>query len=990
MANGKHFATVVKKMNYFARFSMKRIFVSICSIFIALSAFTQHTPNYYTPWVKQQLQRMSLREQIGQMLILGAWVNKDKDHIENLERNIALYKPGGLIFFQGHPLKQAYLINYYQQFSSIPLLISLDAEWGTAMRLKEIEKMCFALTIGAANSDSLAFEAGYRLGLECKRMGILLNYAPDADVNANSVNPIIGFRSFGQDPKRVAALSTQMMLGMQKAGIMACAKHFPGHGDAITDSHLGLPIIDHNQQQFDSVDLLPFKEMIKAGVASVMTAHLAVPAFEKKNNWPSSLSYDIVTELLRKKLNFSGLIITDGLNMKGARMGNSESWTAAKAVLAGNDMLCLIDDPKSSLLAIENLIKENKIDSNEINLRCARILYYKELYGLTSFSPINTENLMQDLNEGIVAEKNRNVKREIAKRSIVLVKDSLNYLPLKTGANQSKSIVWVHYGSYLPQAWSGELKKYQDIVTYYIPLQIHQQKLAEIQNEIEYKYKNQIVVFTASNPKIWGADAKRLPGDIAQFILKLNTISQLHFILFGNVYGLDQFVKLPCILAAHEDENEFYEAAAKALLGQSEISGILPVQVNSNFYLGQGIVKKATFSSEIFSASEIKKTEFQYDFSLQLDTLVKKSIDKKIFPGAQIVVLKNGRKVFHKSYGSFYYDSARPVLNTDMYDLASVSKIAATTLASMKLYETGQLDLDKKLVDYLPELEHTNKENIKISELLLHEAGLVSWIPFYKTALNQNAFSQKKDSIHTVQISNNCFMDSSFKDSIWKQIVNSELVNKGKFVYSDLSMILMQKVIERITSSTLESYVRKTYWDSMNLRSICFSPAKKRMATISAPGTRDCVFRNGDVQGFVHDPAAAMLGGMCGHAGVFATAEEVAALMQMLLNKGELNGKRYLKPTTVEKFTIKQGKWSNRGFGFDKPNGNLQVPNISNLVPMKTFGHSGFTGIWAWADPVNQIVVVICSNRTYPNEENKQIISQGIRGKIIDVVYKAL
>ncbi len=316
----------------------------ICLLaFLCITLGVKAQPIYESPaskaWADSVLSKMSYDEKIGQLFMVDAFSNKDSAHVSFIRNLIEQYHIGGLIFFQGGPIREALLTNYYQQISKLPLLIGMDAEWGISMRLDSTIRFPRQMTLGATRNDSTAYWMGEEIGRQCKRMGIHVNFAPDVDINNNPLNPVINSRSFGENKKLVARMGLMCMQGMQDNGILACAKHFPGHGNTATDSHFGLPVINQNAEEMDSVELYPFRALINAKVASVMVAHLYVPAFDSTPDLASTLSRSITTDLLKTRLGFSGLVFTDALNMKGVTINNAPGALEVKALMAGNDIL---------------------------------------------------------------------------------------------------------------------------------------------------------------------------------------------------------------------------------------------------------------------------------------------------------------------------------------------------------------------------------------------------------------------------------------------------------------------------------------------------------------------------------------------------------------------------------------------------------------------------------------------------------------------------
>lgn len=956
------------------------LIILYCFLITAFGVHAQQKP--FTPtasqakWADSVLKTLPLRKQIGQMMMVAVWSNKGAEHLDETEKLIYSHGIGGLCFFQGHPLKQAYQTNYYQQISAIPMLISMDAEWGLAMRLKMLPKFPYQMTLGATGNEALIYNTGKAMGMQCKRMGIHISFSPVADINTNPANPIIGFRSFGESPEKVSRYATTMNQGLQSTGIIACAKHFPGHGDSETDSHKELPSINASAGRLDSAELTPFKALIREGIGSVMIAHLSVPALDTTANTPASLSRPIVTGLLKEKLGFKGLVITDALNMKGVSSLYGPGYAESKAALAGNDILLFPENVPLAVDLIEDMVRTGQIDSAELSHRVLKILQYKAMAGLQFYKPISTENLVADLS----------VARGAPDQAITLCKDQYGYLPF-TPHTRIKT-AWVGIGKGNNYPFESALQIHHNISPYLL----HRDSSAGYFNRMldSILCQNERIIISLHDQPLWGKDRNSVPNHVIQFAEAALKARPGAVVLFGNPYLLKQLQGIPCSMVTYEDGINYQETAAEILFGSSSSLGHLPVSVLPDFREGTGL-KTQTHSEQYTFVSPIKNG-FNRDFSPALDSLLNHyHLVNKATPGGQLLVMKNGQCVYNRAYGDFDYSNSKAVRPSDLYDLASITKVAATTLCVMKLYENKQIKLDAHLHNYLPELNKTNKGKLTIRQLMTHNAGLQPFIPFYKEALTQpGLFSKFSDNHHTMQVTDSLWMRKSYVDTIWQKVIASELKNKGEFLYSDLGFIILGKVVERVSGMTVSQFAQTHFYEPMRLRRTLFKPSQRFFQNEIVPTTEDQYFRKQRIQGFVHDPTAAMLGGIAGHAGLFSNATELAKIMQMLCNGGHLDGKQLLKTSTVVLFSAAQ-KGTHRGLGFDKPNGQKGVKaNISEKVPGTLFGHSGFTGNWAWADPGNKLVFVFLSNRTYPDEQNKKLIQENVRTKAIEIVYSAL
>ncbi len=923
-------------------------------------------------WYDYKLKQMTLDEKIGQLFMVSAYSNKEAAHTAEIDNLILKYHIGGLIFFQNDPLKQAYLTNYYQQYSSIPLMIGIDGEWGLAMRLQNTQKFPYALTLGAMQSDSLTYQIGVAMGKQFKRMGIHINFGPDVDINNNPKNPIIGFRSFGSNKYKVAQMGIAYSNGMLSENVLSCAKHFPGHGDVSIDSHLDLPVVNKTLAQLDTTELYPFKQLIKEGVSSIMVAHMSYPQLDSRPNRPTSLSKFVIDTLLKQRMKFEGLIFTDALNMKGVAKFYTPGYVDLEAFIAGNDMLLCSENVPVAFDLIKQNILSGTISIEELDRRVLKILKVKQTAGLNEYKPIDLNNLETDL-KGI---ENYVLFQEVANLTVSIATDNKKILPLKNAENTAA----VAIGDNIPETWSSKLKA-NGVNTIYPAMKnsaakTHQILLAKLRSV-------KTVIISLHQPKVWSQSSA---GYTANDFALINKIAAKHKVIlvgFCNPYALQTANKLASVVVAYEDLEYYHKAAANIIFGKLLPTGKVPVELKFDgpmYYLP---------TKEKFKPN---KDGIDTTILKNIDDIAQKVIQNKAAPGCRILVLKNGVPYYDKCFGHLNYDKQQAVKKTTLYDIASITKIASTTISIMKLHDEGKLPLEKKLSFFLPETIGTNKGNLVIKDILMHQAGLTAWIPFYKaTLLKRDSFYKSlPDSLHSVQVAKNLYILKAQKDSIYQQILKSPLESKT-YRYSDLSMMLMQKVVETISGKSLNEYVSSTFYNPMGLKNIGYQPLQNGKPLINiAPTQYDLLFRKQLVQGFVHDPGAAMLGGVSGHAGIFSDVYDLATIMQMLLNNGYNNNKHYLNHTTIKEFTKYNSKNSRRGYGFDKPDFSGKTSPASTLGSEQMFGHTGFTGTCAWADPEFNLVFIFLSNRTCPDDENKELINGSYRIKIQDIVYKAL
>ncbi len=936
-------------------------------------------------WADSLYNTLNENQRLGQLFMIRAHSNLGDDHIANVEKLIKSYEVGGLCFFQGNPEKQIELINRYQALSKIPLMISIDGEWGLGMRMKETTiSFPRQLTLGAIQNNQLIYDMGVEIARQMKRVGVNINFAPDIDVNNNAKNPVIHTRSFGENPENVAQKALQYMKGMQDNGVMGSAKHFPGHGDTDVDSHLDLPVITHSMARLDSVELYPFKVLAKAGVGSIMVAHLHVPAIDSRANRPTSLSRNAITTLLKEKIGYDGLVFTDALEMKGVTKNFGNGEVEAEALLAGNDMLLLPENIEASITAIKQYMADGRLNKKQVETSIKKILAAKYRLGLTSYTPISTDSVLMDLNNKHALM----LKRNLYENAMTLVRNQDNLLPFKNLAKLN--IASLSIGATAKTPFQERLDKYAKITH----LQSAKEVPAGLLNQLK---KKDIVIISLHDMNGSASKNFGISQSTRYFIENLRKQTKVILVDFGTPYSLQYFDNVNWVLEAYEEDPMAQDVAAQALFGGIPVSGRLPVTASAKSQFGQGIViEKATR----FGYTLPENVGLNSETLAKIDTIAKQAIMAKAMPGMVVLVAKDGQIVYEKAFGSHTYTGSTPVKTTDLYDLASVTKIAATTIAIMKLYDEGKIDVDQTLGFYLPELRGSNKAPLTIRQVMTHRAGLLGWIPFYKQTVTKTRRSVRpstkyyrttKSSTYSVPVTEKLFMRNDFVNTMWAQIRNSKLRTNNNYRYSDLGFYLLSKVVLKVSGKPLDEYVAETYYETLGMQRTLFNPWKQFPLDKMAPTEEDHNFRNQRVLGYVHDMGAAMLGGVSGHAGLFSDATGLAMLMQMLVNEGTYGGQQLLDSATVETFTRREPTSTRTGLGFDlfKANPNMKIGMPKNASGL-TYGHIGFTGTCTWADPVNNVVYVFLANRTYPSVDNFRINKLGIRSRILGVVYEAM
>ncbi|HEX5152770.1 MAG TPA: glycoside hydrolase family 3 N-terminal domain-containing protein [Parafilimonas sp.] len=942
-------------------------------------------------WVDSVFNSLTPQQRIAQLMVVresGISSGKTVFYTDKMDQLIRDYNIGSICLFQGGPVTQAKLINHFQQIAQTPLMVCIDGETGLGMRMTDsVLKFPDQLTLGAVQDAAIVYEVGKAIGEQCKRAGIQVNYAPVVDINNNPNNPVINFRSFGEDKYKVALFGTQIMRGMQENNIMACAKHFPGHGDVSVDSHLDLPVINKSYSALDSLELYPFKTLFHEGVGSVMIAHLSIPAIDKTAHLPTSLSQKNVTDLLRNNLGFNGISFTDALEMQGVAKYFPMGDAAVQSLVAGNDMLCLPGDVPQAIQKIQAAIAGKILDSIDIDNRVKKVLLAKYNLGLNKPAYINTDNLYEDLNKDVKA-----LRRKVAQNALTVLRlKDADIFPLQG----EKKIAYVGIGIPDTNALGSFLRIEKHAAVFTMAYGDDASVASLIKQKIIGNYD--AVVIGVHQFAKYPAKNFGLTQNAIKLIKDLQSSTHAITIVFGNPYALKNFCDARNLVAGYDDDAIFQQAAFNWLNGEFTSSGKLPVTVCEAFHYGDGLTDIG-----LQKLPEASPAEAGLDSSKlsAIDSLADDAIKQYAVPGCVVLIAKDNKIVWNKAYGNLTYNNSEPATIQSVYDLASVTKISATTLAVMKLYEEGRLDICKTLGDYLPWVKGSDKSNLVLQDVLLHQARLVAFIPFYKEIIDANGdpkpgfFQSSGDSAYTIHVADTMYMRNDWVDTIYARILQSKLLPNRQYVYSDNDFIFLGKVVQQITGMPLDEYVKKTFYRPLHLYNTTFKPNEHLAINTIAPTEEERQFRLQLLRGYVHDPGSAMFGGVAGHAGLFSNVHDLAILYSMLLNGGIWNGRRYLSTETINYFTAYHSNISRRGLGFDKP----EKDNVTRDEPYpclsaspQTYGHTGFTGICVWADPEYDLLFIFLSNRVYPyGGNNTKLSTLNVRGKMMETIYQSM
>ncbi|MDI1316223.1 glycoside hydrolase family 3 N-terminal domain-containing protein [Flavobacterium sp.] len=935
-----------------------------------------------TNWVDSIYNQMSFDEKVGQLFMIATYSNKDAAHIADVERLVTENKVGGLIFFQGGPMRQALLTNKFQALAKVPLFIGIDAEWGLNMRIDSTFRYPFNMTLGAIKDLKLIEKVGVSMAKESKRMGIHFNFSPVLDINTNPKNPIIGYRSFGENKVNVTVHAMALMNGVQSQGLFSTGKHFPGHGDTETDSHSTLPLVNASLEHIEKIELYPYKRMFDEGLVSVMVAHLNVPSLEPREGYPTSVSYNVVTNMLKGELGFDGLIFTDALNMKGASNFRKPGDIDLEAFMAGNDILLFAEDVPLAVEKICVAFQDSLISESRLAESVKKILRYKFKAGLNNYKPVEPINLYHDLNP----ISNNDLDYEMYENAITVVKNEDQLLPIK---DLNQKIAYVKLGDDTNNSFVTTLKKYTDVT-----------EIADTNPDslmVKLKdYETVIIGYHKSDKSWWKVPA--FTDNELQIINKVAAAKKLIIDCFAKPYVLSQimnFDAIDAVVVSYQNGNVAQEVSAELLFGAIEAKGTLPVSINETYKAGFGL---ATIPLNRLGFSTPERVGMSSEKLKEIETYANKAIDEKMAPGMQILVARKGKVIYQKSFGKQTYEGNVKIKNSDLYDVASLTKIVATLPNVMKVYDQKKVTLQTTLGEMLPIFKNSNKQQMTFKELLSHYGRMQAWIPFYKATLDSAKVPLDKyykmvySEGFTKRVSDSLFLRDDYHDTIMKQIINSPLIDKKEYRYSDFTFIILKQYLEKILGKPLDELASNNFYKTLGMNNTTFNPLKKFDKTIIAPTEIDTYFRHGIIQGYVHDMEAAMEDGVGGHAGIFSNAMDIAKMMQMYLQEGNYGGIQYFSEDTFKTFNTSwfYGEGNRRGLGFDKPQIAGAGPTCG-CVSMSSFGHTGFTGTIAWADPATDLVYIFLSNRTYPDSNLPNKLSKAnIREDIQKVIQDAI
>ncbi len=945
-------------------------------------------------WVDSVYDALSERDRVAQLLCPKVNPAGGEASRAAIKKYVGTCHVGGLLFSEGSAKEYAEMTNYAQSLARVPVLMTFDGEWGLAMRIKTAPRFPHNMALGAIQDENLLYDYGREMARECRLMGVHVNFAPDADVNSNPANPVIGFRSFGEDPERVGALASAYARGLEDGGVQAVAKHFPGHGDTDVDSHKGLPTVAHSAERFDSIDLVPFRQFIKDGGSGIMVGHLDVPVFDPSGA-PASLSHKITTGLLKDKMRFRGLVYTDALEMKGARVEGKN--TCVAAIEAGAEMLLSGRNPAADIDAILAAVKAGKIKPAAIEAACRKVLAYKYVL----IGPKAARIDLNRLSARIASPEAEAVISRLADASATALRNNGNILPLGDIATRKIAVVNIGSGTATAE-FTAMCRKYAAV------------DIFDASAGIPSRIKDYDVVIAAV---FTDSQASR------QALARLDGCRALVDVFFINPYKMAKFrASLPraaAIVTVYDDLAATGRAAAKAIFGGIKTDGRLPVALRGIAPMGAGIdLPKTRLGYSTPAAQGMRPS-----LTDSIDAIVGRAMAAGAFPGAQVLVARGGDIVVDRNYGHTTKGGPK-VDGSTVYDLASVSKAIGTLPGVMKAYDLGLFSLDAPASRIIPGLRVEGKADITPRQLLHHETGMPPSLDMYDLLFDPASYTGKlttrrRDKAHTIKIQNRLWGNTAARlrpdlvsatkkpgfdieaaahryvgaatlDTIMGRIYNAPLRSTRNYLYSCLNFCLLMDMEQRLTGRPHDRWVADSIWTPAEATGLCYRPLSRHAPSKIAPTERDTYLRRQTVHGHVHDELAAFSGGVQGNAGVFGSATDIARICQMWLNGGEYAGRRILSPETTRLFTTEKSPTCRRGLGFDKPDADPDNSPTCDEADLSAYGHLGFTGTVFWVDPANDLIFVFLTNRVNPTRDNAAFSRANVRPELFRQVYLSL
>lgn len=907
-------------------------------------------------WAERTLKQLTLREKIAQMMVYHMnlrFMNAESDQWQEAVNLIESDGVGGIHIYRGEVGEALTTLNDLQQRSKVPMILDADLEYGLGWRVPGGTDIPYNMAVAATGNPENAFLAGKITAIEGRAVGIQLGLVPVVDVNNNPDNPIINTRSFGEDPALVQRFATQYIAGMHAGGMAATAKHFPGHGDTGTDSHTRLATIPSDSTRLWDVELPPFQAAIDAGVDLVMIAHIQAPDYQPHAYTPATLSPFWIQDILRKKLNFNGIVVSDAMSMGGITQNYTRDYAIIEGINAGMDMILQAHDFPYFVNVVEAAVLNGTISEARIDSAALRILKLKETLGLHKNRYLDPDQTRQIYG----TEENKQLANRIAQEALTLVKNDGQPVPLNLNEHDTLIVLDVYdspYNHNLTTITRG--LQWQNVPVKAFPVDAADDA-AYFNTILEQIPENAPILVNAFCRYLMNKDRIFLPEHQTKFLQQVFAKSKRTILVsLGTPYLLQDFPQVGAYICAYGGSDQMQRAVVQALLGQNPVGGQLPVTIPGIAPMGSGIQLPAnpvTFKRPGVETGLTLKRAMPYQVNAdvsKIPDIIDSAVTDSAWPGGVFLAARAGKIFYHESFGYHTYEKNQPTRRGDIFDLASVTKVIATTSAVMKLVENGDLSLDDKVVKYLPEFTGPDvantklKKTITIRNLLTHTAGLPPFRRFY--AMDVDVAARW--------------------DSVYQSALDT--VPGARTVYSDIGLILAAKTVEKITGMGLDEYVTEQIFEPLGMTSTYFNPPASRLKRIVP--TEITELEGGLIQGHVHDENSYSLGGVTGHAGLFSTAHDLAIFAQMMLNQGIYGKTRIFKPETIELFTTPANllAGSSRCLGWDSAEG---VASGGVYLGDQAFGHTGYTGTSIWIDPDHEMFTILLTNAVHPNRSYK-------------------
>lgn len=938
-------------------------------------------------WIEYQMSNLSIDQKIGQLLIREVTVSDRQSELKKLSKLASKKKLGGVLFHGRDLQKHALWSNSIQASAgTLPLYVGVTyEEYFQELNLPFLSSFPEPMVLSATQDTALIRQTAQLFAKNLKAIGANMLFDINVNLSTRTGYDLDNSSSFGSQPYEVGVVAKAMIRGLKRKGVFpiigSFPKRLPSNGEDVFYDRLE----DLNQSDF-----VPFRKLLQESISGVLVDHVKVDAIEPDNQRIASLSDNTIEIFLREKWNYKGLVVCKSLAEIAQENHYSGQALSVQALLAGNDLLVIDNNVEQTIKEIKKAFKKGIISEDRINLSVKRVLKEKFKLGLA-----NKQNAVSTLglNEASTSNELISTLEKVYRRAITVVRAEQIQLPIVEVGNLDASVVSL--GTSSSSVFEQSLSRYMNIDREKI-----QKPLSRVgTKKWVQKLSKKKLVIAGIKGLSWRAedDFGILPSHLT-FLRELAAKTKVIVVVFGPPHVLDMVADFGNIVLAYNDNQWSEKAAAEVIFGAIPGSGKLPVSTRMGFQAGANVPTQKLFRLTYSSA---KNAGFDIEGLKKVDELVEEAIRTKATPGGVVLAAKNGNVGFLKSYGRHTYSrNSAKVEVDDVYDLASVTKIAATTLAIMKLHDDGLLSIYDRIDKHLPKAKGTNKAGLIIQDILAHRAKLKPWIPFYKSTLNDKKtkakfkngiYALKSSGNYTVPVAERLFINESYKDTIYQKILDSPLRTSSGYRYSDLGFYLLADVVKEITGQSIDAYVNQNFYKPMGLSTTCYNPLNSIDRKRIPPTENDNYFRFREVKGYVHDMGAAMLGGISGHAGLFSNITDLAAIMQMLLNNGYYGGKRYLSEKTIKLFTTRHPLSTRRARGFDMAElGSRKSNNLTPMASSFTFGHLGFTGTCAWADPKTKLVYIFLTNRTYPRMKPNKFGKENYRPRIHEAIYESL